>query len=212
MPTPESLGALTIVGISTTDTPSYGTPDDWSLAGIAATYRGAPDARTDRVVHIREGPHPSAELDVIHNAIHWLRDRQPDLLLTYNGEYHDIPLLRDRCDKAASETPRRDPITPRVLDDFLDSVESQDLYQSVNRDPSGYVPLADALRKHGITPPANPVVDGRGITERDTPDLAYRVVYEEPSQDAAEALYAYLSNAVAPLFSLHASVKTAPRL
>ncbi len=82
----------------------------------------------------------------------------------------------------------------------------------MNRDPSGYVPLADALREHGITPPANPVVDGREITERDIPDLAYRVVYEEPSQDAAEALTAYLSNAVAPLFSLHASVKTAPRL
>lgn len=212
MATPDTLAALTIAGIPTTDTPSYGTPDDWSLAGIATTYRGAPDARTDRVVHIRDGPRPEAELDVLRSTLHWLRDRQPDLLLTYNGEYHDIPILNDRCSIAANETPQRDPVTPRVLNDFLDDVQHRDLYHTANRDPSGYVPLADTLRKHGITPPANPVVGGREITKRDIPDLAHRVVYEEPSQDAAEALYAHLSNAVAPLFSLHGSVKTTPRL
>jgi hypothetical protein len=212
MANPDTLAALTITGISTTDTPSYGRPDDWSLAGIAVTYRDAPDARTDRVVHIRDGPRPEAELDVIRDTLHWLRDRQPDLFLTYNGEYHDIPVLQERCDKVASEIPRRDPVTPRVLDDFLDNVQHRDLYQSANCDPSGYVPLADALRKHGITPPANPVVDEREITEQEIPDLAYRVVYEDASWDETEALYAYLSNAVAPLVSLHASVKTASRL
>lgn len=208
----DTLAALAIVGIPTTDNPSYGTTDHWSLAGIATAYRGAPDTRTDRVVHIRDGPHPEAELDVIRDTLHWLCDRQPDLFLTYNGEYHDIQVLQDRCGKAASETPRRDPVTPRALDNFLDDVQHRDLYHAANRDPTGYVPLADALRKHGITPPANPVVDGREITERDIPDLAYRVVYKDASWDGTEGLYAHLSNAVAPLFSLHASVKTAPRL
>lgn len=197
--------AVTVVPIPLAVDPDYGRPADWAVGAIGVRYSSVSD-RTETEVFIRNGERPQDELDTIANAIHWVRDRYPETLITYNGEYTDIPILKRRAAVSARETPDSHSRIPDSLGILLDHVRHTDLFQHV-ADTAGYPPLRDVLKDRIGTAPAPVTIHGDKVTEQDVPRLALSIIEGEADRAERTALKEHVVRHTCPLFELRGTIE-----
>lgn len=92
-----------------------GTQDN--LIAIGVGYHDA-DAGNCEIDVVTQGRVGGSELDVIQEAYSWLNQRNPEVLVTYNGKGFDLEFLNDKLEVLVAD-PRPTIATEKHLDLFL---------------------------------------------------------------------------------------------
>lgn len=195
--------ALDLETIALVDDPSFDNPEHWTIFAVATGF--APDPTSEPVVEVffREDSTLQAEADLINETIDWIAAKcnsGPRILITYNGEGYDLPLLRHRIsviDDSVSEAS----ITQRV-NFFLGTSEHADLIQDVKEIEGYYRSLDDTLKKYNIESDS-PTWMGKEVTGADMPSFGLELLSDQPNQDLREVTYRYAASDVKPLFELY---------
>ncbi len=155
--------ALDIETVNVVPAPDFDDPTDWEVFAIAVATREESD------VFLRREWDPIDERSTIRNALQWIADRNPDEILTYNGQRYDFPILRHRSQSLG------------VADGWgliVDNTNHIDLMRLIidRFDPDPWPSLDDALAIHDIDPDPT-VLGGSEITGKQMPELARTEVF-----------------------------------
>lgn len=181
----------------------FNSPDHWSLFCIPVGYK-TPSGDIETDVLFRRGSSICDERQLIDDLNAWIRDRRPSRIITYNGDYYDLPILRHRS-KVTTRECRGAHTTHSDLDLILDGIEHTDLFKIVKEDAGYNVPLDSALDYHEI-PTETTYLDGAEIDGSSMPDLGVRVLSGQATEAEIKAVRKYAESDVRPLFALQSCV------
>lgn len=104
------------------------------LLCVAVGYRDRPGGRVDSEVLFREGTDDQSELGLYVDLCDWIEARDPDRLLTYNGNGFDLPHLRTRIELVADASDLWSETVKRVVrlfgtSDGPGALDHTDLYE-----------------------------------------------------------------------------------
>lgn len=178
-------------------------PTHWSLFCIPLGYRN-PDGTIETTVLFRTGMTPCEELNLLEEAVAWIRNRRPAKLLTYNGTRFDLPILKQRARVTAHECPGAHP-TAHNLELLIETVDHVDVFKLVKEQAGCNVPLDSALKYHGIET-VETQLNGQPIDGSTMPDLGKRMLRGTASPEMKHAITKYAKSDVKPLFELESAV------
>ncbi|ERJ06620.1 DNA polymerase protein [Halorhabdus tiamatea SARL4B] len=194
--------ALDIEAINLVEPPDldFQSPDHWSVFCVPLGHRPAGDTNVQTRVLFRRGSTACDELELIERVTDWIRERNPDRIVTYNGASYDFPILRHRAGVTAHECPGSH-TAGTDLELVLDAVEHTDLFREVKEDAGYNVPLDSALDYHDIPTP-DVQLDGEEVSGADMPDLGLRMLAGDATDHERAAVKEYAESDVEPLFRL----------
>ncbi|MFC7028525.1 3'-5' exonuclease [Halomicroarcula sp. GCM10025324] len=182
----------------------FADPTHWTLFCIPLGYR-SPEGDVETDVLFRRGPSLCDERELLDRFIEWIRERRPARLITYNGEFYDIPVIRHRAERTTEEC-RGHHTTHDDLQLILDVVNHHDLFTEVKRQAGFNVKLESALQYHDIET-VETRLDGNVIDGSDMPNLGLRILDGEATLEEIEAVREYAESDVQPLFQLETAVQ-----
>lgn len=208
-PSPAGEGgeiALDIEAINIVEKPDLNFDDasHWSVFCVSLAHRPEGSNAVDTRVLWRQGPTVCDELELIDRVTDWIRDRSPELLLTYNGKSYDLPILRHRASVTSKECPGSH-VVEADLDMLLDSIRHEDLFPSVRERYNRNVSLESALKDNGIETPTVEL-DGREVSGEDMPVLGLRILRDEATDEELKAVAEYAKSDVKQLVTLRDSL------
>ncbi|ELZ14424.1 hypothetical protein C478_07362 [Natrinema thermotolerans DSM 11552] len=179
-------------------------PTHWSVFAVPLGHRPDDSDTVQTDVLFRRGSTVCDELELIERVTAWVRDRDPDRLVTFNGDSYDLPILRHRSSVTAHECPGSHPVRDNV-DLVLATLDHNDLFTAVKEDAGYNVPLDSALDYHDIPTP-DVTLGGEEVTGEDMPGLGLRVLSGDVTDEELKAVRDYAESDVEPLFRLFDSV------
>jgi len=198
--------ALDLETIPLVDEPDFADPSHWTVFAAALGYSDGEATEVD--VLFRESHTLTAEAALINDAIDWIAERAGSnrVILTYNGESYDIPVLQHRAE-------RIDDVEPEVnvserLGLLLDTSQHVDLIEDMRELEGDWVSLDDALDSHDITADT-PTWMGEPVTGSDMPSMGLELLTDRDNTELREAVRRYASSDVKPLFELHKELRGA---
>lgn len=182
----------------------FSDPTHWTLFCVPIGYRD-PDGTVETDVLIRQGSTLCDERELIDRVLAWIRDRRPVRLVTFNGEFYDVPILRHRAKRTVEEC-RGHYTTYDDLQLVLDAVDHHDLFTAVKRQAGYNVPLESALSYHDIDT-VETRLHGDVIDGSDMPELGLKILSDEATPEEIDAVSGYAESDVQPLFQLEKAVE-----
>ncbi|QCS43643.1 3'-5' exonuclease [Natrinema versiforme] len=182
----------------------FSDPTHWCLFAVPVGYRD-PDGTVETDVLIRPGSTLCDERKLIDDVIEWIRDRRPARLVTFNGDYYDLPVIRHRARVTTREC-RGHYTTYDDLQLVLDAVDHHDLFIQVKRQAGYNVKLESALQYHDIDT-VETTLNGDVITGADMPELGLKILSGEATSEEIDAVREYAESDVQPLFQLETAVE-----
>jgi len=198
--------ALDLETIPLVKDPAFDDPSHWTPFCVALGYdSGVGDPDVD--VLFRNNGTIGSEAQLLHSMIDWIADRTDDspVLLTYNGQSYDLPILKHRSDVINDEIPGSNLVERLYL--LTQTCDHVDLIQLM-KDREGYwVSLDDALDQYGIASD-DPEWLGKPVTGSDMPEMGLELLSDAPNDDLQEAVRRYASTDVQPLFELDRELRS----
>jgi hypothetical protein len=198
--------ALDLETIPTVEDPSFADPAHWNPFCVALGHQPLSRSKPDVEVLFREDSTVAAEAQLLGDTLDWITSRVGDdeyVLLTYNGESYDLPILQE-CGQRYSVSPDRQNISKRLAQ-FLDSTVHVDIIQKMKVEHGYRMSLDDALDEYGIDA-EEPIWQERPVTGADMPEMGAQLLNDEPTPELRTAVRRYASSDVEPLFKLHADL------
>jgi DNA polymerase elongation subunit (family B) len=195
--------ALDIETIPLVDNPSFDNPEHWTIFAIATGVESSQSTESYVEVFFREDSTLEAEADLINETIDWVAtncDSDSRMLITYNGEGYDLPILRYRATVLDDSVPGTS-ITQRLYF-LLETSDHADLIQDVKEIEGYYRSLDDTLKKYNIES-GNPTWMDEEVTGEDMPSFGLKLLSDEPNQKLRDVTYRYAASDVKPLFQLY---------
>ncbi|WP_353634493.1 ribonuclease H-like domain-containing protein [Halobacterium sp. NMX12-1] len=192
--------AIDLETIPTVKDPDFNTPSHWTPFCVAVGYDSG-DGDPEVEVLFRDGPSLDEEAQLLHSMIDWIADRIGDspVLLTYNGESYDLPILKHQSYVINDEISGSNIIERMYL--FTQTCDHVDLIQLI-KDRKGYwVSLDDALDEYGIDSD-DPEWLNKPVTGGDMPEMGLELLSDAPNDNLREAVRRYAASDVQPLFEL----------
>lgn len=88
--------ALDLETVPLVDSPNLSDPSHWEIFAVALAYRPRPGTNIDVSVKILTEAGLNAEKKLLTEMCGWVELRDPDCIITFNGENYDLPILRER--------------------------------------------------------------------------------------------------------------------
>lgn len=107
-------------------------PDHYELIAVGVGYQPRQGDPIETEIFLRDGPTPAAEFQLIENVIDYLHQHGATTLLTYGGNWFDIPVFRGRAETTA-ERANIDSDRVATIQQTLDEFYHADLMQGVYR-------------------------------------------------------------------------------
>lgn len=107
-------------------------PDHYELVAVGVGYQPQQGDPIETEVFLRDNPTPVAEFHLIEDVIDYLRQYEATTLLTYGGNWFDIPVFRGRAETTA-ERANIDSERVATVQETLDGLYHADLMQGVYR-------------------------------------------------------------------------------
>lgn len=199
----KSAVAIDIETINLTPEPDFQNPAAWEPFAIAIAYRSN-TGDIDSEVIIKTDRSPCEELRMYDKVVDWIEDRNPEILMTYNGTSYDIPIMQHRAWHEVRECPDRVETAAR-LDDLIHELDHKDLMGYVRRNRGYRVSLEQELEDRGIDY-EKPRYDGKLVQGSDMPDWGRRITSADTDEEQAALLKVirrYAESDVVPLFELY---------
>jgi hypothetical protein len=196
--------ALDLETIPLVDNPDFETPAHWTVFAAALGHSDGDATEVD--VLFRDSHTYTSEAALINDAIDWIAERAGSnrVILTYNGENYDLPVLKHRAERIdAAETGSN--VSER-LSLLLDTSQHVDLIEDMRDMTGDWVSLDDALESHDITADT-PMWMGEKVAGADMPSMGLELLTERDNTDLREAVRRYAASDVEPLFELHESLQ-----
>lgn len=129
--------------------PAFDDPQYYELFSVALAHE-TPDGARETAHLVRENSDPAAELGLVERVTAWLREREAETYVTYNGESFDVPILLGRAEAVAAATPTG-PSTRADLTGLLTSeLGHDDPREEAWASFGEYIRLEEALEAVGI--------------------------------------------------------------
>ncbi|WP_408957550.1 ribonuclease H-like domain-containing protein [Natrinema sp. 74] len=200
--------AIDIETISTVENPDFDDPEHWIPFCIALGHESESMSDPDVEVIFRGGSSIEEEARLFTDALDWIASRSDGsdrVLLTYNGDGYDFPILKHRACRVRQAEPAENVVDRLCL--LLRSSRHIDLILRM-KDREGYfVPLDDALDIHGIESD-EPEWLGKPVTGADMPEMGLELLSDRPNDDLRRAVERYAASDVGPLFQLYEELTT----
>lgn len=90
---------------------------------IKTTHKISPDASAVHGIYARDLLHCRSEIDILNEFCAWMTANEVDLIITYNGEVFDRPMLNERCRVLGIDTPFFDKTRFHGIDGYYDCVK-----------------------------------------------------------------------------------------
>jgi len=107
-------------------------PNHYELVAVGVGYQPRQGDPIETEVFLRDEPTPASEFKLIEDVIDYLTQQEATTLLTYGGEWFDIPVFRGRA-KASAETAAIDPDRVASVQQSLEELYHADLMGGVYR-------------------------------------------------------------------------------
>lgn len=186
--------ALDLETVPLVDEPGFQNPEHWEIFAVALAHRSNPGATIEASVKIRERAGTDFERRLLSEMCGWIELRDPDRLITYNGENYDIPILRERSGGRTES--------------LINQTPHEDVYNHV-RDKASEgesCSLDAALDRHDIEAP-DVEFEGEKIDGADMPRFARALWSDLVSGDRREEVLRvvewYAASDVRPLIELY---------
>ena len=195
--------SIDIETVSTVSDPDFSEPGHWSPFAVALGHQNASMDDPDVVVVFREDSSLAAEHRMLSNTLDWIADRveagTERILLTYNGESYDLPILTHRSRQLDAKVESN--LTDR-LELMLGGSRHVDLIQQMKKHEGYYVALEEALDMHEIEYDEVEWLD-KPVTGKDMLSFGLELMTDRLNDDLREVTRRYAASDVKPLFELH---------
>lgn len=202
--------SIDIETVSTVTDPDFTEPTHWLPFAIALGHQLEGMEEPDVVVVFREDPGLAAEHRMLSNCLDWIarnvERREERVLLTYNGDGYDLPILKHRAEMLDREIESN--LSDR-LSLFLNGSRHVDLIQEMKEREGYWVSLDDALSMHDIEYDRVEWLD-REVSGKDMLSFGLELMTDRPNDDLKEVTRRYAASDVRPLFSLHDRLRATP--
>lgn len=199
--------ALDIETISTVPDPDFDAPEHWVPFCIATGHVSPSSPSPDVEVHFREDSTLESEAQLLHDVVDWVADRCDSgdrILVTYNGNSYDIPILKHRGRAIDGEIPGVN-VTQRLY--FLvKTSQHADLMEDMVERKGYHVSLDDCLDEFSIDSDAPKWMD-KPVTGSDMPSMGLELLSDRDNPRLRDAVRRYAASDVEPLFELHQKLR-----
>ncbi|MCU4971843.1 ribonuclease H-like domain-containing protein [Halobacteria archaeon AArc-m2/3/4] len=202
----EQTFALDIETISTCENPDFNDPAHWIPFAIAVGHQDESMREPEVEVIFREDSSIGAEARMLNDAFDWISSRSDGgdrVLLTYNGDSYDLPILKHRAYRVRQAEPGVNVVERLYL--LLKGSYHVDLILDMKNQEGYWVSLDDALNMHSIDAD-EPEWMGKTVTGADMPEMGLELLSDRPNSNLREAVRRYAASDVGPLFELHAAL------
>lgn len=107
-------------------------PDHYELVAVGVGYQPRQGDPIETEVFLRDGPTPAPEFELIEDVVEFLHHREATTLLTYGGNWFDLPVFRGRAE-ASAEAADIDSDRVATVQQTLDEYYHADLMEGVYR-------------------------------------------------------------------------------
>lgn len=198
--------AIDIETIPLVQDPEFDNPAHWDPFAVALGHLNSSMTDPDVKVIFREMSTLEAEAQLLNDSLDWIAERSSStdrVLITYNGESYDIPILMHRASQLRRSNPGSNAFERLFL--LLESSSHVDLIKRMKARKGYYVSLEGSLEEFDITFD-EPEWCGKTIAGSDMPSMGLELLAERApgaNSDLREAVRRYAASDVAPLFELH---------